>query len=277
MDKSKKVSVIMAAFNCEKTVGASVESILNQTYDNIEFIICDDGSADRTYEILEGYKEKYPDKIVLLKNEVNMKLPRSLNRCIENVTGDYVARMDADDVSKPNRFEVQVEFLQTHPEYDLVSTGVEIFDGEKICGYNILPEFPTARTQLTGNAFSHETIMTYPYVYRELNGYNLDKRAVRVEDLDLWFRFFAKGYKGYGIQEVYYTALEDRGALKRRKYRYRFNSTVTRLRGFRRNKIPFYLWYKAFKPMIIGLVPSFLYKPLHRRGQNKSLKKNSVK
>ena len=97
----------MATYNCAETVAQSIESVLDQTYDNIEFIICDDGSSDATFEILKTYKSKFPDKIVLIKNKENMKLPYTLNHCLKYVTGDYVARMDADDLSKPNRFEVQ--------------------------------------------------------------------------------------------------------------------------------------------------------------------------
>lgn len=269
IDCSKKVSVIMATYNCEKTVSDSIESIINQTYNNIEFIICDDGSTDGTFKILSEYKNKYPDKIVLLKNEENMKLPKSLNKCLRYVTGYYVARMDADDLSKLDRFEKQVEFLQTHPDYDLVSTGVEISDGNSITGTIVLPEFPNKMTLTKSGAFSHATIMTYPYVYNSLNGYSTDKYAVRVEDLDLWCRFFARGYRGYGMQKIYYTVLEDKKTYKRRAYRYRVNSTITRLRGFRAMRIPKRYWYTAFNPMIVGLVPSFLYNVIHRRKHNK--------
>lgn len=257
----------MATYNCEDTVSASIESILNQTYKNIEFIICDDGSTDNTYEIISKYKEKYPEKIVLLKNDTNMKLPQTLNKCLKYVTGDYVARMDADDLSKLDRFEKQVDFLQGHPEYDLVSTGVEMSNGEKICGTIIKPEYPNEFSQIKENAFSHATIMTYPYVYENLSGYSTDKYAVRVEDLDLWFRFFSKGFKGYGIQDILYTVLDDENAYKRRAYKYRVNSMITRLRGFKLNNIPKKYWINAFTPLIVGLVPGFLYDYLHRKKQ----------
>lgn len=265
MDYSKKISVIMAAYNCEDTVSASIESVLNQTYNNIEFIICDDCSSDNTYAILKSYQEKYPDMIILLKNEENKKLPATLNRCLEYVTGDYIARMDADDLSKLDRFERQVKFLQTHPEYDLVSTGVEISNGKEIVGTILKEEYPDKMTLIKSNVFSHATIMTYPYVYRELNGYSLDKYAVRVEDLDLWCRFFAKGFKGYGIQDVLYTVLEDEKTYKRRSYRDRVNSAVTRLRGFKMLGIPKRYWFSACKTLLVGLLPMPIYKLIHLR------------
>lgn len=255
----------MAAYNCEDTVVASIESILNQTYKNIEFIICDDCSCDNTYKILEDYQKKYPEIIVLLKNEKNMKLPATLNKCLEYVTGDYVARMDADDLSKLNRFEKQIEFLQSHPEYDLVSTGVEISNGKEIVGEIIRDEYPNKMTVTKNGVFSHATIMTYPYVYKELNGYSLDKYAVRVEDLDLWCRFFAKGFKGYGIQDVLYTVLEVEDTFQRRAYKYRINSAVTRIRGYKLLGIPKRYWPTACKTLIIGLIPSPIYKLLHKK------------
>lgn len=270
MDKSKKISVIMATYNCAPTVSASIDSILTQTYDNIEFIICDDGSTDNTYEILEEYKQKYPDKIVLIRNEKNMKLQYTLNHCLKYVTGDYVARMDADDLSKPDRFEKQVAFLQSHTEYDLVSTGEEIFNGKEIVGKIILEEYPNSMSMTRNNAFSHATIMTYPYVYSKLGGYSLDKYAERVEDKELWFRFFEAGFKGYGIQEVLYTVLEDDSAYKRRKYKYRINSAVVALRGYKKLHIPKKYWFKPLFPLVYGLIPSPIYKRIHiKRNLNK--------
>ena len=126
-----KISVIMATYNCEKTVEKAIDSILAQTYENWVTIICDDGSADGTLEILRRYEREHPGKFVIIQNEENKKLPYSLNHCLQYVQTDLVARMDGDDWSAPDRFEKQVAFLKEHPEYDLVGTGVTVFDGEK--------------------------------------------------------------------------------------------------------------------------------------------------
>ena len=101
----------MACYNCEGTLRSSIESIISQTYENWVLICCDDGSSDSTLAILKEYKEKYPDKFVILENGENRKLPFSLNRCLEAVSTSLVARMDADDVSSPDRFEKQVNYL----------------------------------------------------------------------------------------------------------------------------------------------------------------------
>ena len=100
-----EISVIMAIYNCADTVACAIDSILNQTYSDWELILCDDGSVDDTYKIAEEYKNKYPDKIKLIKNPSNQGLPASLNNCLKKASGKYIARMDGDDISR--------SFLQT--------------------------------------------------------------------------------------------------------------------------------------------------------------------
>ena len=112
-----KVSVVMSVYNGERHLREAVDSILNQTFGDLEFIIVDDGSRDRTWEILQSYDDS---RIVLLRNEQNIGLTKSLNRGLAATRGEYVARMDADDVSLPQRLERQVGFLDQHPEIGLV-------------------------------------------------------------------------------------------------------------------------------------------------------------
>ena len=107
---NQKISVIMSVYNSEATLRESIDSILAQTYPDWEFIICNDASTDGTQAILEEYAEKDPERFILLKNEENKRLAFSLNRCLEKATGFYVARMDGDDISLPERFEKQVCF-----------------------------------------------------------------------------------------------------------------------------------------------------------------------
>lgn len=259
-----KVSVIMATYNCEKTVEKSIDSILNQTYKDWILIICDDGSTDGTYEILERYKRDYPDKFLLIRNSENKKLPYSLNRCIEQVETELVARMDADDFSMPERFEKQVAFLKEHPEYDMVGTGVTVFDGTKKIASIIKYKCPTKETMLRQNAFSHATVMTYKRVYEELGGYSLDPTVIRVEDVDLWCRFLAKGYKGYNLPDELYTILEDCNAVKRRTFSARLNSARTRYRGYKIMGFKGFVCYKPYLLLLKAFIPTFVYKALHK-------------
>lgn len=120
--KNKKISVIMGIYNCSPTLDEAIESIINQTYENWELIMCDDGSTDDTYKKALKYREKYGEKILVLKNEQNKGLNYTLNKCLEVATGEYVARMDGDDISLPTRFEKEIGYLETHPEIAIVST-----------------------------------------------------------------------------------------------------------------------------------------------------------
>lgn len=259
----EKISVIMAVFNCEKTMDKAIQSILDQTYTNWVMIICDDGSTDRTYEIAKGYESRYPDKFVVIQNDGNKKLPYSLNHCLEYVKTDLVARMDGDDWSTPDRFEKQVKFLKAHPEYDLVSTGVTVWDGEKKITAIIKTPEPTKETMLHENAFSHAPIMTYKRVYDALGGYSLDPTVERVEDVDLWCRFLAAGYRGYNLPDELYVILEDVNAVKRRGFKARFNSAKTRSRGYRLMGFRGWICMKPYLIVLKAFIPVVIYRRLH--------------
>ena len=113
---NKKVSIIMGIYNCASTLPEAIDSIINQTYNNWELIMCDDGSVDNTYEIADKYRNQYPKKIVLLKNEKNMGLNYTLNECLKHSSGEYIARMDGDDLSLPTRLEKEVAFLENNTQ-----------------------------------------------------------------------------------------------------------------------------------------------------------------
>lgn len=258
-----KISVIMATYNCAATVKKSINSILTQTYENWVMIICDDGSSDNTLEILHRYEQEYPGKFVIIQNDRNRKLPYSLNHCLQYVETELVARMDGDDWSTPDRFEKQVAFLKTHPEYDLVGTGVSVFDGQKEIAAIIKVPVPTKESMLKDNAFSHATIMTYKRVYDALGGYSLEPTVERVEDVDLWCRFLAAGFKGYNLPDELYVILEDMNAVKRRTFRARLNSAKTRCRGYKLMGFRGLVCYKPYLLVLRAFVPASLHKKLH--------------
>lgn len=260
---NEKISVIMATYNCAGTVEKAIDSILAQTYEDWVMIICDDGSSDNTLEILHRYERKYPGKFVIIQNDRNRKLPYSLNHCLQYVETDLVARMDGDDWSTPDRFEKQVAFLKDHPEYDLVGTGVTVFDGEKKFASIVKTACPTRETMLRDNAFSHATIMTYKRVYDSLGGYSLDPSAERVEDVDLWCRFLAADFKGYNLPDELYIILENVNAARRRTFRARLNSARTRCRGYKLMGFRGLTCYKPYLLLLKALVPTFVYRRIH--------------
>ena len=109
------ISVIMPVYNSEAYIESSVESILNQSYTNFEFIIIDDASTDKTYDRLLKLI-KIDKRIVLVKNKRNEGVTKSLNKALKIAKGKYIIRMDADDWSYPNRFKLQVDLMENNPD-----------------------------------------------------------------------------------------------------------------------------------------------------------------
>lgn len=118
-----KISVVMPAYNAEKYIGEAIESILNQTFKDFEFIIINDGSVDHTKEIIREYNDP---RIVLLENDKNRGIVLSLNKGLDAATGKYIARMDADDIALKNRFERQVEYLDEHKDIGVLGKVTDV-------------------------------------------------------------------------------------------------------------------------------------------------------
>lgn len=128
-EHAPKVSVVMAIRNEEEYGPAAIQSILDQTFADFEFIIVDDASTDSTPQMLRAFAARDP-RIKILTNQNNLTVPRSANRGLEIARGEYIARMDSDDYSYPHRIQEQVEFLDANPEYIIVGGGIEYIDSQ---------------------------------------------------------------------------------------------------------------------------------------------------
>ena len=270
-----KVSILMGIYNCALTLEEAIDSILNQTYTNWELILCDDCSTDNTYEIAESYQKRYPDKIILLKNEKNSRLAFTLNHCLENATGEFVARMDGDDISVPERFEKQVAFLRSHPDIVLVGTAMQRFSDDGSLGaIAYCEEFPDKETPYRfGLIFNHATIMAYKSVYNALEGYAVLPRTVRGQDRDLWYRFLAANYKGANMSQPLYWVRENEAAIKRRNAKDRWIEFKTEIFGY---KLLHYSIYRYYKPLVglmkmlvpVGLVLKYRQRQAERQNND---------
>lgn len=266
----EKISIIMGIFNCSQTLPKAIDSILAQTYENWELIMCDDCSTDDTFAIAKEYQEKYPDKIILIQNETNSRLAYSLNHCLKYATGKYVARMDGDDISAPERFEKQVEFLKENPEIDLVGTSMQRFSDENgMADIDYSAENPDYYTLKNRVPYHHATIMTYKSVYDNLNGYTVCERTIRGQDYDLWFRFYKAGFKGQNLKEALYLVREDKDAIRRRTFKVRLNAFKTTCFGFRLLGYPKYWLIKPFISMILKSLTPYFVIDLYRLYQSK--------
>ena len=189
MSKSNpKVSILMCVYNGESHLRQAVKSILEQTFKDFEFIIVDDGSKDSSWQILTEYSTK-DSRIVLIQNEKNLGLEKSLNKGLAATKGEYFARQDADDVSITNRLQLQVDFLDNHPEVGALGTSVELIDDKgNTIGKNSLPtDHESLQSLLLLNNFMHHsTLMVRRSLMQKLGGYDEDMRYA--EDYDLWWR-----------------------------------------------------------------------------------------
>lgn len=186
MKASPKISVIMAVYNGMPYLGAATNSILGQTYGDFEFIIVNDASTDGSLKYLKSLEDK---RIKLIRNKKNLGLAASLNIALRQAKGDFIARMDADDVSLPERFEEQIKFLEKNPEIDLCGTYVYLIDskGNKIGEKKYPIEPARIKKALTWcTAVIHPTYMGTPKFFKELGGYRDDFDFA--EDYDLLSR-----------------------------------------------------------------------------------------
>ena len=266
-----KISIIMGIYkmiNKRSIVELSINSILNQTYKDFEFIICDDGYNDGTYEMVQDLI-KNDKRVILIKNNENKGLAYSLNHCLSIAKGKYIARMDADDISMPDRLEKQIEFLDEHLEYAMAGCNLLLINDKGIWGKRILAEKPTKKSFLFTSPFCHPAIVMRKDILDKVNNYRVEKITRRAEDYDLFMRIYANGYKGYNMQEFLYQFREDHDAYKRRAYKYRIDDVQIRYRGFKMlGLMPVGLLY-VIKPLIVGLIPQVILSKMRRYRKEK--------
>lgn len=259
-----KVSIIMGIYNCAETLSECIDSILAQTYKNWELIMCDDGSCDNTYEVASRYRDKHPDKIILIKNEKNMGLNATLNKCLKCAVGKFIARQDGDDICDKFRLEKEVRFLEENPDFDIVSTNMFYFDQNGVFAESHSKEFPQKEDFVHGVPFCHAPCMVTKRAYDSVGGYTEDDRLLRAEDYELWIKMYEAGYKGYNIQEPLYSMRDDRDAQKRRKFKYRINEAYVRMLAVKRLGMPAWKLIYVTKPILVGILPANVYSKLHR-------------
>lgn len=260
-----KISVIMGIYNCYETLDEAISSVLKQTFTDWELILCDDGSQDNTYRLAQQYARQYPDKIVLLKNETNMGLNYTLNRCLAVASGEYIARMDADDRCFHDRFEAELAVMESETDIAIVSTDMEFFDESGVWGYIQHPEYPKKEDFIRESPFCHAPCMVRKSAYDAVGGYSESTGLLRVEDYHLWYKMYKAGFKGKNIGRSYYQMRDDRNAYARRKFKYRVNEAYVKFLIARDFKLPIWKYIYICKPIIVGLLPGCIYKLLHKK------------
>lgn len=212
--KLPKVTVLMSVFNDEKYLMKSIDSILKQTYKDFEFLIVNDGSTDRTTEILKKYRDP---RIRIIDNGKNIGLTKSLNKGLEASRGRYIARQDADDISDPYRIEKQVNALEENRLLGLVSSFFKIIDekGRTLRTVKVpTEEEDILKSILNYNPFCHGSAMFRKEPIERFGGYR--EFFKYAQDYDLWLRI-SERYEVRNMGEVLYEWRKSKESISDRK------------------------------------------------------------
>lgn len=215
----------MPTYNVENYIKEAVESILNQDYGDFELLVVDDHSTDRTIDIVKDFNDP---RIKIMENECTVGVADNLNRGLSIIDSEYVARMDGDDISLPQRLSVQVGFMERHPDIDLCSCAMELFgEREEVWVRESNPE----KVKVSALFFSPVLHASSLWRHQSFENHNLRYRQdfVPAEDYDLWTRALMAGLRLTNLPDVLYRyrirpgqatlSISEQETLVRREYR----------------------------------------------------------
>lgn len=227
----KKVSIILPAYNGEKYISKSIESVINQTYENWELIIVNDGSTDSTPYICKKYAEE-DSRIRIITNETNLKLPNTLNIGFEEATGEYYSWTSCDNIYKPQAIEVLSSTLDQNPDVDMVYSNFTNIDAEGNEKKDIVLREP--EYLIAGNVFGF-CFMYTAEIAKKIGKY--DANLFLAEDYDFWMRVYCCGKMMHIPDNLYWTRRHSESLTQTRK------SSVNRqtYKALEKNFLPLYV------------------------------------
>ncbi|MBX9229548.1 glycosyltransferase family 2 protein [Coprococcus catus] len=267
------ISVIMGVYNPSdyNQLEEAVNSILNQTFKDFEFIIYDDGNDEVTAKVIERIKQK-DSRIRVIREKDNKGLGFALNQCIHVARGKYLARMDADDISFPERLEEEMKFLEQHCEYDWVGCNAVIVSDYTIMGVRRMAEIPNQYNFLPFSPFIHPSVMFRRELFEKDNKYNIDEKTLRCEDYELFMRLYQQGYRGYNIQKCLFMYREGSDSYQKRTLKSRCNEMKIRKNNFSKMSLPLVSrGIYILRPLFTICIPRnviLLYKKMRLRSLN---------
>ena len=242
----------------------SVESILEQTYQDFEFLICDDGSTTAAKALLERIVSE-DRRVRLVQDPGCLDLASKLNLCLAYARGNFIARMDDDDRSCPDRLEKELAYLKADQGAAFVGCNVALIQEEKKIGERHLPERPKVEDFYLTQPYIHPALLFRREALEAVGGYSESRDCVLCEDYDLLLRLYQTGFAGANLRVCLldYTVPSDpKGG---RKMGHRINEMKTRYRRFKElGRLPGALPY-VIKPIAVGLVPGPLLGAVKRK------------
>jgi glycosyltransferase involved in cell wall biosynthesis len=269
LSNKPKITVIMSVYNTEKYVAQAIESILNQTFTNFEFIIFDDGSTDRSREIIERYaiRDKRIISVYNNKNKGYVGFIKNLNRGLKMARGRYIARMDADDISLPDRLSKEYRYLEENPDLFLTASSYKIIDeyGNEV-GKTIWDISPDEMEEklLKKSPILHPTIM-----FRRDSSISYRLKSLYCEDYDLYLRLITLKKKMTVIRDILVCYRVSPVSVS--------SQNLTRQAKFIENMKRFYFERKNGKKESYGLFNPKLILSEFKEKQNQSIDERYVK
>lgn len=254
-----KVSILMPVYNGESHLKEAIDSILAQSFRDFEFLIIDDGSTDETLDILNEYVRK-DERVRVIINKENIGLTKSLNKGIHLANGKYIARMDADDISNPDRLKLQVEFLETNLDHGLVGSWSLEMD-EKGNKSDVGRELPVESEKLVKdlisyNPFFHSSIMMRKNIFEKTGLYNEEWKYA--QDYELYFRI-SRFYKIANLPFYLMAQRRSPYSISQRKSRAQaFFAAKARMKAVRKGFYSKWAYLYVLRAYIGWLLPKWL-------------------
>ena len=264
MKNIPKISVIMSVYNAQTYLDEAINSILVQSFRDFEFLIIDDCSNDDSSNILDLAAQK-DVRIKTFVNSENLGLTKNLNKLIQMSNGEYIARMDADDISLSERFMEQIEHFESHRNIDIIGTFSENISNEgKITGARKVPITHDEIIKLLPilNPLSHPTVMFRAAALKRIGGY--DERYRTSQDFHLWYKAVGCGLQIHNIPKILFQYRMNDNYISRKSFKYRMNEFKIKLDGYRLIGLPWYKYHAALLSLALAFVPSFLFSQIKK-------------
>lgn len=255
------ISVLLPVYNAQDFVRDAIISIINQTYKKYELIIIDDHSSDQTSTILKSISDK---RFKIIENTKQLGVSHSLNRGLKASKGEFIARMDADDIAYPTRFKTQIDALRQHPTIGIIGSAVDLINKKsQIVGSRYPPDsWEKIKKRLNySNPMIHPTVVFKRILWLKYGGY--DAKMDGAEDYDLWLRFarFTK------MLNLPYKLLKYR--ISKESVSYKNNRKINqayinvKLKAIKHYKYPVWNLVSIMKPLVSSLLPTSIWNKIY--------------
>lgn len=266
--KKPAVSVLFCVYNPKKEqLEQAVDSILVQTFADWEMILYDDGSEQGFVDVI--YTQSLKDgRIRYVRSPDHHSLAYGLNVALRQAKGEFIARMDGDDISHPRRLELEVAFLKAHPEYAYVGCSLALIDEAGTCwGARRYPSEPVKEDFLAYLPYPHPAMVIRKEILIECGGYAAGKKPRRGEDYELFMQLHKNGKRGANLPETLFYYRETAESYKRRKLKFQLQEIRIRARGFKELGLPLFgNLHHVVKPLAVWLLPRRLLLRMKQKG-----------